>query len=140
LSNFKTAKVSDMGLLFINCYSLKYLDLRSFNTSCVNYMDRMFENCYNLQTFDLSMFDITKVTSVRWMFLNCRSLTTIYAKTGTNWGSKTWTGTNADAPFSGCNYLTGSQGTKYDNSAASSSVSRAKIDGGTSSPGYFTAK
>ena len=45
-----------MGLLFINCYSLKYLDLRSFDTSCVNYMDRMFENCYNLTSIELSSF------------------------------------------------------------------------------------
>lgn len=139
-NNFVRSKCTDLYCMFEGCEKLTSVNTTGWNTSNVTDMTAMFENCYNLQTFDLSMFDITKVTSVRWMFLNCRSLTTIYAKTGTNWGTKTWTGTNADAPFSGCNYLTGSQGTKYDNSTASSSVSRAKIDEGTSSPGYFTAK
>lgn len=139
-NNFVRSKCTDLYCMFDGCENLTSVNTTGWNTSNVTDMTAMFENCYNLQTFDLSMFDITKVTSVKWMFLNCRSLTTIYAKSGTNWGTKNWTGTNADAPFSGCNKLKGSQGTTYDSSVTGTSVSRAKIDGGSTSPGYFTAK
>lgn len=139
-NNFVRSKCTDLYCMFDGCEKLTSVNTTGWNTSNVTDMTAMFENCYNLQTFDLSMFDITKVTSVKWMFLNCSSLTTIYAKSGTNWGTKNWTETNADAPFSGCNKLKGGKGTVYNTSVTGSSVSRAKIDGGTSSPGYFTAK
>ena len=47
---------------------------------------------------------------------------------------------NKSSMFNNCTSLVGRQGTTYDSSVTGGSVSRAKSDGGTSSPGYFTAK
>ena len=139
-SGFVTSACTDMYCMFYDCYKLTSVNTSGWNTSNVTTMEALFFECDDLTTLDLSMFDMTNVTNIRWMFVRCTNLTTIYAKSGTNWGTKTWSGTNADAPFSGCNKLKGSQGTAYDSSVAGGSVSRAKIDGGSSSPGYFTAK
>ena len=139
-SGFVKSACTDMYCMFYQCKKLSSVTTTSWNTSNVTTMEALFYECENLTTLDLSMFDMTNVTNIRWMFVRCTDLTTIYAKSGTNWGTKTWSGTDAEAPFSGCNKLKGSQGTTYDNSVAGGSVARAKIDGGTSSPGYFTAK
>ena len=139
-SGFVTSACTDMHCMFYDCYKLTSVNTSGWNTSNVTTMEGLFFECGDLTTLDLSMFDMTNVTNIRWMFVRCTNLTTIYAKSGTNWGTKTWTGTNADSPFSGCNKLKGSQGTTYDSSSAGVSVSRAKIDGGTSPPGSFTAK
>lgn len=139
-SGFVKSACQDLHCMFYGCKKLSSVNTTGWNTSNVTTMNSMFYECESLTTLDLSSFDMTSCTNVQWMFVRCSYLTTIYAKSGTNWGAKTWSGTNADAPFSGCNKLKGSQGTTYDSSVTGSSVSRAKIDGGTSSPGYFTAK
>jgi surface protein len=139
-SGFVTSACTDMHCMFYDCYKLTSVNTSGWNTSNVTTMEALFFECGDLTTLDLSMFDMTNVTNIRWMFVRCTNLTTIYAKSGTNWGTKTWSESNAEAPFSGCNKLKGSQGTTYDSSVAGGSVSRAKIDGGSTSPGYFTAK
>ena len=46
--------------------------------------------------------------------------------------------TNYDLMFGQCNHLVGGSGTKYKSN--SNDKTYARIDGGTSSPGYFTLK
>ena len=67
------------------------------------------------------------------MFCSLANLTTIYAGSGWNTASVT----NSYQMFYGTTKLKGGSGTTY--SASYVDKTRAKIDGGTSSPGYFTA-
>ncbi len=134
LSGFNTGKVTDMALMFYACLSLTTLDLSSFNTSNVTTMSTMFNYCQSLTTLDLSSFNTEKVGNMGSMFYNCSALTTIYAPIGANWNKAGLTSTDM---FSGCSKLVGGKGTKCDTSEVKDAT-RAKIDGGTGNPGYFT--
>jgi len=68
------------------------------------------------------------------MFGNDLLLTTIYVSNK----FKTTAVTNSDKMFFGAPKLVGGSGTTYNSSYVDKT--RAKIDGGTSSPGYFTSK
>lgn len=68
------------------------------------------------------------------MFKNCSSLTTIYA--GNKWNVDKVT--NHKDMFYADPNLVGGAGTKYDESHIDKAY--AHIDGGTSNPGYLTAK
>ena len=132
LSSFNTAKVTDMGRMFYNCIKLTSLDLSSFNTANVTNMESMFYYCKNLTDLDLSSFNTAKVTNMSTMFNNCSSLKTIYA-------SSLFT-TDAVSSSTDMFYnntsLVGGAGTKYDPNHIDKDYAR--IDGGTSNPGYFT--
>ena len=132
VSNFDTSKVRDMSVMFYNSQATT-LDVSNFNTSNVTEMSAMF---YNSQatTLDLSNFDTSKVTDMSSMFKNATNLKTIYGS------SKfvTTAVTRSSSMFSGCTNLVGGAGTKYDSTKTDKTYAR--IDGGTSNPGYFTAK
>ena len=132
VSNFDTSKVRDMSDMFYNSQATT-LDVSNFNTSNVTEMSAMF---YNSQatTLDLSNFDTSKVTDMSSMFKNATNLKTIYGS------SKfvTTAVTRSSSMFSGCTNLVGGAGTKYDSTKTDKTYAR--IDGGTSNPGYFTAK
>lgn len=68
------------------------------------------------------------------MFSENDIIKTIYASDKFNTNKVT----NGNIMFSGCTNLVGGAGTKYDDKHIDSEYAR--IDGGTSSPGYFTAK
>ena len=89
------------------------------------------------KTLDLSSFDTSNVTNMYQMFMSSSNLTTIYAsdKFVTNKITDTTLGTYL---FSGCTKLVGGAGTAY--SSTKIDKTYARIDGGTSSPGYFTSK
>ena len=74
LSNFNTAKVTDMRYMFYDCSNLQSLDLSSFNTEMVETMRAMFSDCPKLQSLDLSNFNTEKVTDMSYMFNNCSKL------------------------------------------------------------------
>ena len=93
----------------------------------------MFYNCANLAAVDISGFRTPNVTSMAYMFCGCSSLTTIY--TG-NWD--TGNVTNSSLMFTNCTNLVGGAGTKFN--ANYTDKTYARIDGGTSKPGYFTYK
>lgn len=138
LSRFNTKSVTTMYSMFNNCKRLNNIDLSGFNTANVKYMSSMFRGCTRLNVIDLSGFNTAKVTSMSHMFSNCSSLTTIYA-------SEIWN-TNAvkieynfeGELFDNCINLVGGHGTKWQSDKKD--ISRAIIDGGESSPGYFTMK
>ena len=68
------------------------------------------------------------------MFYGSTNLKTIYGS------SKfvTTAVTSSTSMFGGCTKLIGGAGTKYDSTKTDKTYAR--IDGGTSNPGYFTAK
>ena len=68
------------------------------------------------------------------MFYNSTKLKTIYASNKFN----TDTVTDSTSMFSGCASLVGGAGTKYNSSYVDKTYAR--IDGGTTNPGYFTSK
>ncbi len=132
LENLNTAIVTDMNSMFSGCELLTSLDLSSFNTSNVTNMNGMFLSCTGLQIVDVSSFDISNVTDMRMMFGSCWELTTICC-------DKDWSNTSADSyvMFSGCKKLVGGNGTAFDSNVIDATYARP--DGGTESPGYFTA-
>ena len=134
LSSFNTENVTHMNGMFQNCSSLTSLDLSSFNTENVTYMYRMFRYCSSLTSLDLSSFNTANVTHMNGMFDSCSGLKTIYASSLFTTGAVS----SSEAMFNGCYYLVGGAGTKYD--AYYIDKTYARIDGGTSNRGYFTAK
>ena len=152
VSNFNTAKVTDMECMFNQCKGLKSLNVKNMNTGNVIYMSGMFSDCKGLTSLDLSSFDTHNVKFIgryinegrlstnigeyvgSGMFSNCSSLKTIYA--GKGWSMESVT---SDMElFAGCTNLVGGKGTTYNSSHIDKAYAR--IDGGTSAPGYFTEK
>ena len=107
--------------------------LNNLDTTRSTNMSYMFYNCSSLTSLDLSSFDTSNVTNMSCMFNSCENLETVTV-------SDKWTTervTNSDAMFFGCSFLTGGAGTLY--SSSHTDKEYARIDGGTSNPGYFTS-
>ena len=93
------------------------------NTSEVTDMAWMFNHCNDLTSLDLSNFNTSNVDRMTCMFYGCWSTAAV---------------TYSSDMFTNCTSLVGGQGTTYD--ANHIDKAYAHIDGGTSNPGYFTAK
>ena len=93
----------------------------------------MFNGCQEI-TLDLSSFDTSKVTNMNQMFSYASNLVTIYASDKFVINSNCTT-TNM---FNNSSNLLGGKGTAYDSSKVDKTYAR--IDEGTSNPGYFTLK
>ena len=132
LSKFNTSKVTNMSGMFSDSKATT-INVSSFNTSNVANMSSMFSNS-KATTLDLSSFNTSNVTDMSWMFSNSNNLKTIYVSSKYN-TSKVTSSTNM---FNGCTNLVGGQGTTYDSTKVDKTYAR--IDGGTSNPGYFTSK
>ena len=130
VSSFDTSKVTNMTNMFLGSQATT-LDLSNFDTSKVTNMISMFSYS-QATTLDLSNFDTSKVTNMSYMFYNFTNLKTIYVSNKFN-TDKVTDSTNM---FSGCTNLVGGAGTKYNSSYVDKKYAR--IDGGTSNPGYFT--
>ena len=155
--NFNTAKVTTMAWMFSNCQSLTSINVSSFNTSsatdlrgmfnacwgltsnpnCANFdtskvthMNRMFERS-TITAIDLSNFNTAKVTDMTQMFDKCNKLKTIFAS------SKfvTTAVTASTNMFRECTVINGGNGTTFDSTKIDKTYAR--LDGGTSSPGYL---
>ena len=170
VSHLKTANVTDMSYMFNGCSSLNTLTLTAFDTTNVTTMTGMFYDCSNLTALDVSTFNTAKVTSMTSMFRgcskittldissftvssdalstralqarlltdmfrSCTALTTIYAKENTDWSLND--GSDASM-FTGCTNLVGGSGSRCESFGVT--AYRARIDGGSGSPGYFTKK
>ena len=137
LSTFVTEKVSNMRNLFNGCSNLTSLNVNNFNTSNVIATIQMFLGCSSLETLDLSSFNTGKVSNMSEMFRGCSSLKTIYV--GSEWSTS---GIKSDGygsgVFSDCTNLVGGAGTTYNYNHVD--YTYAHIDGGSSNPGYLTAK
>ena len=111
----------------------------TFDESFKNYtgltsLYRWFYYCSALREIDVTNLNVTNVTRTEEMFAGCSKLETIYAAAGTNWD--TGKITNSSSMFDGCTSLVGGALTSYYQYAVG--VSRARIDGGSANPGYFT--
>ena len=134
LSGFNTANVINMTSMFNGCNRLTSLDVSSFNTARVTNMTSMFYGCSQLTSLDVSSFNTAQVTNMTGMFRSCTGLVTIYA--GSEWSTAAVT--SSGNMFTSSSSLVGGRGTTYD--ANHVDAAYAHIDGGTSNPGYFTAK
>ena len=132
LSHFDTSKVTNMGGMFQHSQATT-LDLSNFDTSNVTNMQGMFWKS-QATTLDVSHFDTSNVTNMEVMFAYMTNLKTIYAS------SKfvTTSVTSSTSMFEKSTNLVGGAGTKYNKSHLDKTYAR--IDGGTSNPGYFTEK
>ena len=134
LRNFDTSNVTNMEGMFASCHALESFNVSNWNTSKVTNMGSMFQSCSSLTSLDLGSFNTSKVTLMWNMFSGCSQLVTIYA--GSGWSTAAVTDFYSDKMFLNCTKIRGGQGTTYD----ATHVNRlyARIDGGTSNPGYFT--
>jgi surface protein len=94
----------------------------------------MFAFCERLTSIDVSTFDTSSVTDMSRMFYACPNLKTIYVRKNWNIGNDT----KSTEMFKDSPKLVGGKGTLFNPKVTD--ASRAKIDGGKSKPGYFTAK
>ena len=130
VSNFDTSKVTDMSGMFMNSAATT-LDVSNFDTSKVTTMSYMFAES-KTTTLDVSNFDTSNITSMYRLFYNSSELKTIYTSNKFN----TTAVTNSTDMFEKCTSLVGGEGTIYDSTKTDKTYAR--IDGGTSNPGYFT--
>ncbi|CDA59911.1 conserved domain protein [Clostridium sp. CAG:524] len=130
VSNFNTSNVTDMSFMFYGSQA-PTLDVSNFNTSNVTNMSSMFSDS-QATTLDVSNFNISNVTDMSYMFSYAANLKTIYASNKFNTNNVT----SSTDMFTGSTNLVGGAGTKYNSSHVDKTYAR--IDGGTSSPGYFT--
>ena len=130
VSNFDTSNVTNMDSMFRGSQAT-VLDVSNFNTSKVTNMYGMFWGS-KVATLDVSNFDTSNVTDMGYMFYNSTNLKTIYVSNKFNTDKVT----SSTYMFSGCTKLVGGAGTKYNSSYVDKTYAR--IDGGTSNPGYFT--
>ena len=130
VSSFDTSKVTNMTNMFLGSQATT-LDVSNFDTSNVTNMISMFSYS-KATTLDVSNFDTSKVINMSYMFYDFTNLKTIYVSNKFN-TDKVTSSTNM---FSGCTNLVGGAGTKYNSSYVDKKYAR--IDGGTSNPGYFT--
>ena len=132
LSSFNTSNVTNMSAMF-NVSQATNIDLSSFNTSNVTNMRSMFSGS-QATTLDVSNFDTSKVTDISKMFYNSTKLKTIYASNKFNTDAVT----SSIEMFTHSTNLVGGSGTTYNSSYTDKTYAR--IDGGTTNPGYFTSK
>ena len=158
VSGFKTENVTSMSCMFSSCSRLKTLDVSGFNTKNVTNFAGMFYNCSRLTSLYVNSFITDNATTMHWMFYQCSSLTYLdVSKFKTNkveqvsrmfggcknlktiYAGDEWTFANivtSEYMFDGCTSLIGGMGTIYDSSHTDHTYAR--IDGGTTNPGYFT--
>ena len=74
VTNFNTAKVTNMRFMFSSCSKLTSLDVSKFNTMNVTNMSSMFSGCSSLTSLDVTHFDTENVTNMRGMFSGCSAL------------------------------------------------------------------
>ena len=114
LTNFNTANVTDMSSMFSGCSALKSLDLTKFNTAKVKIMYMMFNGCSALESLDLTNFNTAKVEYMNDLFNGCSALTTIYASDK----FVTTKVINGSDMFTGCEKLKGYNDSKTDHTFA----------------------
>ena len=136
---FNTSNVTNMESMFEGCSKVRYINMAKFNTAKVTNMKNMFKGCgtnsenNGFKSLSVSSFNTSSVTDMTGMFSNCTTLQTIYASD--EWSTASVT--SSANMFQGCTLLRGGNGTYY-SPANPADKTYARIDGGTSSPGYFS--
>ncbi len=128
VSGLETGNVTNMSGMFRNCNQMTELIFGDFDTSKVTTMSQMFLSCQKLPTLNLSSFDTSSLRYISQLFNSCNQLTTVYVSD--KWNTTRITGDQQMFP----DHLVGGAGTR----STSTDAYYARIDGGTSAPGYFT--
>ena len=131
MENWNVNNVSSADHMF-SATHVSTLELPDFTQSRIRDITNMFTDNYYLESLDLTKLPMNKITNLTNAFLDCRKLKTIYVQDDYIPKSVIAQGT-----FNGCTSLVGGSGTKYDPTFIDSTGAR--IDGGPSNPGYFTA-
>ena len=134
MDTWDTSNITDMSYMFEECNSLTSIDVSNFDTSNVTTMYRMFAYNDELTIIDISGFDTTNVEDMNDMFYECPKLTTIYATDSFNTNNVS----NSDYMFEHDELLVGGAGTTYNENKIDKEY--AHLDGGVSSPGYFSER
>ena len=74
LENLDTSQATSIRSLFMECESLKTVDVSGLRTGNAKNMSSMFRDCFALERVDLSGLDTENCTNLANMFVNCRSL------------------------------------------------------------------
>ncbi|MBR4313401.1 MAG: BspA family leucine-rich repeat surface protein, partial [Lachnospiraceae bacterium] len=131
------------GGTFAYFNNLKFIkNLNILNTSKTQNMYSLFYADSEIKDLDLTNFNTSRVTNMEYMFCKdtwgssapSMALKTIYASNTFVTSAETY---GADYMFLGCDNLVGGSGTAY--SSSHKDKSYARIDRGTSQPGYFTS-
>lgn len=134
IDGWNTCNVYDMGRMFGECPKLITIKgLNKLNTRNVQFTRLMFIADHSLTTLDLSSFNTQNCIDTSQMFRGCYNLKSIYV-------SDTFVMTkvsNSTQMFLDCISLIGGAGTTFVSSFIDGTAAR--IDGGASNPGYFTA-
>ena len=136
VSTFNTTNVGNMGSMFSGCSGLTSLDVSNFNAPNLMTLRSMFSGCIGISTLNLSGFNTKIVSDMSSMFNDCSALTQILV--GNEWSTAGIAPGGGDNMFTNCTNLIGGAGTIYD--ANHVDYTYAHIDGGSSNPGYLTAK
>ena len=136
LAGWDTSNVTNITSMFNSCRNLTSLDLSGWNTSNLTELSSVFYLCHGLESVDLTGWDTSNVTTMQSMFDGCGRLTTIYVSA--SFVTDAVTNAKSYHMFFGCNALYGGAGTAWSDSHTNKSYAR--IDGGPSAPGYFTAR
>lgn len=133
LPDLSTSSLTSIGCIFQDCQNLTSLDLSKFTANADSYM-QVFYNCKKLTSIDISGFSTSVLYHTSSMFRGCSALTTILATSDFSVANVT----NSNYMFRDSTNLVGGAGTTYNSSHLDKEYAR--IDGGVSAPGYFTAK
>ena len=121
---------------FENCQTI---DVTKLEVERVRSFMYTFTACASIKTLDLSTWNVPADAEINWMFVETASLTTIYAND--SWDVLAESNSSTNDMFESCPNLVGGQGTTYiSHLSGYNSHKFAHIDGGSSNPGYFTAK
>ena len=132
LNYLNTSEVTNMAMMFSLCSKMSSIDVSHFDTGKVTNMAGMFVGCESLTSLNLCSFNTSNVTDTRKMFSSCYNLTTIFVDSDWSVDGVTL----SDEMFFGCNSIVGGKGTTYDGNHVDKAYAR--IDGGSSNPGYLT--
>lgn len=143
LTNLDTSRCTNMNYAFAYVgYSVytrdavPLLDLSMFDTSKVTTMEYMFNHLYGGKVIDISSWEVASTVSTFDLFSYCNLTETIYASNEFEIPA-----TVSYGFFSDCFNLVGGSGTAWADHLEDGNTSKfARIDGGSSAPGYFTAK
>lgn len=100
LSSWNVTNVTNLSMMFYECFEINSLDLSGWNVSNVKDMSIMFQDCRMLKELDLSDWDTSNVTDMSCMFKRCYLLKKLYL---TRWNTSNVT--DMTSMFYGCTSL-----------------------------------
>ncbi len=127
LSNWNTKSLQDVTRMFYKS-SASVIDLSGWKVNNISHFNDMFASNNKLQSVSLNGWTTKPSADYTGMFNDCTSLVSITASSGFNVSN------NNIVMFKNDTKLIGASGTTF----STDKSSYAKIDGGTSSPGYFS--